>query len=110
VLHLLARLEVVLARGRLRLVADAVSTTERRQCLVRERCSASDELLVHAHEVAFARVVQLEDIRAMRLGDLGAREARNGGAAAFDDAAHGGARDAERLRDASRAMPLVTQA
>ncbi|HVK85984.1 MAG TPA: hypothetical protein VM513_17810 [Kofleriaceae bacterium] len=86
-LHLLARIEVVLAGRLLGLVADAVLAAERGQRRIRElKLMARDQLLVNAHEIAAALGVKREDVVPVRLGALGARERRRLGAAVAQDA------------------------
>jgi hypothetical protein len=74
VLHLLARREVVASRRLLGLVSNLVPPAERRERLIRDLHTATGQLLVHAHQVAFAVLVQLENLVAVRLGELRAHQ------------------------------------
>ena len=72
-LHLLTGQEVVLARRTRWLVSDAAAPAVGGERLVRERRAPGDELLVHAHQVAFAPGEEIDDLLVVRLGLLGSR-------------------------------------
>ena len=53
-LHLNARLEMVAAGGHDGLLADALPSAERSECLIRQRYAIGNEFLMDSHEIAFA--------------------------------------------------------
>ncbi len=55
-LHLNARLEMVAAGGHDGLLADALPSAERSECLIRQRYAIGNEFLMDSHEIAFAGV------------------------------------------------------
>ncbi|WP_437763367.1 hypothetical protein WMF27_41350 [Sorangium sp. So ce281] len=109
VLRLLARPEVVLPDRRGRLMPDAVSPAVRRQRRIRELRAGGDELLVHADEVVLAPRRELQDLLAVHLGLLGARELGHVRAARREHLLDRAARDPERSRDRPRAVALFMQ-
>ncbi len=106
-LHLLARLEVVLPRGQRCFVADLVAPAEGRQRLVRDSRADERELLVDPHEVALARRVQLHDQLAMWLRLLRAHHLRDLDQTLAQHALDRDARDAQHVRDRARAVALL---
>lgn len=78
-LHLLARLEVILARRLLFDLTDAVTTAERRQRLIGQFCSFGNQLLMDPDQVAAARGMELQKPLPVRLGALRTRDGRNFG-------------------------------
>ena len=77
VLHLLARLEVVLAGRHGGRLPDALPATEGGQGLVRELGSAGEELFMDSHQIPLATGEQLQDLLPVGLGFLGAAEFRH---------------------------------
>ena len=61
-LHLLARLEVILARRRDRRLSDALPPAERRQRRIRQRRAARHQFLMDSHEIPLARCQKLQDL------------------------------------------------
>ena len=109
VLHLLARLEDV-PPGRLRRrEADAVATAVASQRLVRKRRAHQQQLLVHAHQVALAPLVQLADVGLVRLGLLATLEPRHRRRACAHYPAHRAPREFHHARDGAHPDALVPQ-
>jgi hypothetical protein len=102
VLHLLAGPEVVRAGRHRRHLADAVAPTIRGQPRVRRLDAARLQLLVHAHEVALARVVQRPDRLQLRREPLRPLQLRHLRTAILQHPADRTARHIQRLRDRPR--------
>jgi hypothetical protein len=77
---------------------------ERGQCGIGQPYAVCDELLVHAHQISFAGVVQREDLLAVRLGALAARQRRWLRRARGQHALDRAARDAQGGGDGACAM------
>ena len=104
VLHLLARLVVVLSSRLLRLVADAVAAAVRGQCRVGHLGTVRLEFLVDAHEIALALRQQLHDVVVVPLGFLGPVQWLHLGRATGDHLAYRAARHTHSFGDRPRAV------
>jgi hypothetical protein len=72
VLHLLARLEMILSRGHDGRLPDALLAAESRQRGIRQRRAAGRQLFMDSHQVPLAGAQELEDLLAVWFGFLGA--------------------------------------
>ena len=68
VLHLDARLEVILARGHNRRLPNALSAAERGQRLIRHLRSAFAQLFMDSHEIPLAGSQEIQDLLAEWFG------------------------------------------
>src|SRR5450759_1753065 len=98
VLHLHARLEVILARGHDRRLSDALPAAEARQRLIGHRRAARLEFLMDSHEIPLARCQKIEDLFAVRFRFLRPLDLRQPGA---------GRRDAGWQSPSADRAPLV---
>jgi len=72
VLQLLTGLEVILAGGDFRFLADAVATTEGGQRRIGDIGATADQFLMDPDEIAFVTGEQFQNLDAVGLGFLGA--------------------------------------
>ena len=98
-LHLDAWLEVIATGGHDWLLTDALPAAERGQRLIRQCRAVGPQLFMDSHEIAFARLQQLEDPLAMRRCLLFAFDLRHCGGVRFEHLAHALAREVQQFRD-----------
>jgi hypothetical protein len=70
VLHLLARLEVILSHRQFALLPDSLSAAKSGQRWVGELGSCGYELFMHAHQIAFTTLIKLQDLLSVGCGLL----------------------------------------
>ncbi len=109
VLHLLARLEVVVPRRRLHGLADPCALEPGGQRRVAEVGAQLGELLVDADPVAVAAGEQVEDLVAERVRLLVPLELRDLAVARDEDPLDRGARELERPRDGAHRAALTAE-
>ena len=109
-LHLLAGLEVILARRRWRRLSDAVPPAERRQRRIRQLRAARHQLLMDSHEIPLARGRKAPGSVARYGSAFSARcNLRHGGGVRAQDFAHRHAGDPQHPRDLAFAHSLRVQ-
>jgi hypothetical protein len=79
VLHLHARLEVILPRRHDRCLSDALPAAERGQRRIRQRRAGRRQLLMDSHEIPLARCQEIEDLLPVGLGFLRPLDLRHAG-------------------------------
>ena len=106
VLHLLRRLEIVVADGRRRLVPDAMPPAKGRQRGVGNRDALGDELLMDTRQIAPAAIDPLQDLIAVRLRFLGGVNPRHRRTARVDDRPDGSPGDRQGTGDLADPVAL----
>ena len=91
-LHLLARLEVVLARRHNGRLPDALPAAEGGQRRIRQRRAGGRQLLMDSHEIPLAGAQKIEDLFAVGFGFLRPLDFRHVGGVRSQDFAYGRAR------------------
>src|SRR5664280_853527 len=109
VLHLHARLEVILARRHDRRLPDALPAAEPRQSLIGQCRAARHQLLMDPHEIPLARCQKFEDLFAIRLRFLRPLDLRHVGGVGAQHFAHGESRHPQHLCDLVFAHSLRAQ-
>jgi hypothetical protein len=92
VLHLHARLEVILARRHDRCLPDALPAAECGQRRIRQRRAARRQFLMDSHEIPLAGNQKLEDLLPVGFGFLRPLDFRHEGGVRAQNFAHGRAR------------------
>src|SRR5450759_1761769 len=109
VLHLHARIEVILARRFDRCLPDTLPAAETRQRLIRQHCAARRQILMDSHEIPLARLQKLEDLFAVRFRFFRPLDFRHVGGVRAQHFAHGQPRHLQHVRDLAFAHSLRAQ-
>src|ERR1039457_1444465 len=106
VLHLLARLEVVLARRHDGRLPDTLLSAEGGQRRIRQGHSLGCQFLMDSHEILLAGIEKLQDPLPVGFGFLGPRYLRERGRVRAHDFAHRQTGDSQHPRDLVLALSL----
>ncbi|HLG95408.1 MAG TPA: hypothetical protein VKX49_03745 [Bryobacteraceae bacterium] len=101
--------KLILSRRYGRLVPDAVTPAERRQCGIRQRCATRQQFLMDSHEIPLALVEKLQDLLAVGFGFLRTLQLRHGGGVRPQNSSHRYTGNPQHPRDLPFRYSLAVQ-